>query len=115
MRIAGILADILSETIVIIVTIRKTFHLRNTLNLVDSKKPGLGRLLLIDGSVFMSLINSNYVRLSSFQGTIYFFVSRSCNSDPSLLYSGFGFQPSALLILLLAHMLVLIVSLLDSS
>ncbi|KAG5729571.1 hypothetical protein E4T56_gene5163 [Termitomyces sp. T112] len=52
MRIAGIVADILSETIVIIVTIRKTFHLRNTINLTDSKKPGLGRLLLRDGTIY---------------------------------------------------------------
>ncbi|KAG6850135.1 hypothetical protein H0H93_000520 [Arthromyces matolae] len=55
-RIAGIVADILSETIVIIVTVRKTFRLRNNVNLVAAKKPGLGRLLLRDGTVYFAAL-----------------------------------------------------------
>lgn len=53
MRIAGIVADILSETIVIIVTVRKTARLRNNLNLAGpAQRPGLGRLLFRDGTVY---------------------------------------------------------------
>ncbi|KAF9543835.1 hypothetical protein CPC08DRAFT_716638 [Agrocybe pediades] len=59
LRIAGIIADLLSEIIVIIVTVNRTFHLRNEIMPLEesSRRPGLMRLLLRDGSIyFMALL-----------------------------------------------------------
>ncbi|KAF8070104.1 hypothetical protein FPV67DRAFT_1754487 [Lyophyllum atratum] len=56
-RIAGIAADIISESIVIIVTIRKTFRLRNNLSLAGpAERPGLGKLLFRDGTLYFFAI-----------------------------------------------------------
>ncbi|KAH9480668.1 hypothetical protein JR316_0007268 [Psilocybe cubensis] len=53
-RIAGLVADLLGEFIVIIVTINRTFHLRKqAIPLEEEKKrPGLMHLFLRDGSVY---------------------------------------------------------------
>ncbi|KAF8969001.1 hypothetical protein BDZ97DRAFT_1915691 [Flammula alnicola] len=52
-RIAGIIADLLSEMIVIIVTLRKTFHLRGNLPLDDERKlPSVSGLLLQGGTIY---------------------------------------------------------------
>ncbi|KAF9526805.1 hypothetical protein CPB83DRAFT_447713 [Crepidotus variabilis] len=53
LRIAGIIADLLSETIVIIVTLKRTFHLRGNIPKDEhDNKPGLAALLLRDGTVY---------------------------------------------------------------
>jgi hypothetical protein len=54
MRIAGIVADILGETIVIVVTVTRTFRLRNEAIPLDeeNKRPSLMQLLLRDGSIY---------------------------------------------------------------
>ncbi|RDB26732.1 hypothetical protein Hypma_005392 [Hypsizygus marmoreus] len=52
-RIAGIVADIVSETIVIVVTVKKTFRIRNNLKLAGpAQRPSLGRLLFRDGTIY---------------------------------------------------------------
>jgi len=58
MRIAGIVADILSETIVIIVTLKKTFSLRNNdkSETSGSDHPSLSRLLLRDGTLYFGAL-----------------------------------------------------------
>ncbi|GLB37022.1 hypothetical protein LshimejAT787_0400730 [Lyophyllum shimeji] len=56
-RIAGIIADILSETIVIIVTVRRTSRLRKNLKLAGpSDRPGLGRLFFRDGTMYFLVL-----------------------------------------------------------
>ncbi|KAJ7467602.1 hypothetical protein FB451DRAFT_1258944 [Mycena latifolia] len=53
LRIAGIIADILAETIAIVVTVNRTFGMRNNEIPIDGKKrPGLASLLLRDGTIY---------------------------------------------------------------
>ncbi|KAJ7367377.1 hypothetical protein DFH08DRAFT_837340 [Mycena albidolilacea] len=53
LRIGGIIADILSETIVIVVTVNRTFRLRNDVIPSEGKgRPGLALLLLRDGTIY---------------------------------------------------------------
>ncbi|KAJ7881241.1 hypothetical protein B0H13DRAFT_1891447 [Mycena leptocephala] len=49
-RISGIVADVLSETSVIFVTVRRTFWLRNTFD--GKNHPGLAMLLLKNGTIY---------------------------------------------------------------
>ncbi|KDR84644.1 hypothetical protein GALMADRAFT_262786 [Galerina marginata CBS 339.88] len=58
MRIAGIVADILGETIVIVVTVSRTFRLRNQIVPLEEekKRPGLMQLLLRDGSIYFAAL-----------------------------------------------------------
>jgi len=58
MRVAGIVCDISSETIVIIVTLSRTFSLRGAdATLAGSaKRPGLARLLLRDGTIYFAAL-----------------------------------------------------------
>jgi len=51
-RIAGIIADLLSEIIVITVTLRKTFHLRGKISSEDGR-PSLSALLLEGGELYL--------------------------------------------------------------
>ncbi|KAF7362638.1 hypothetical protein MVEN_00612900 [Mycena venus] len=52
-RIGGIIADVLSETIVIAVTVSRTFGLRNNeIPFAGKKRPGLALLLLRDGTIY---------------------------------------------------------------
>lgn len=88
MRIAGIVSDILSETIVIIVTVRRTFHLRKNVtalasSLGGSKNPGLGQLLFKDGMLSAGL--ERIRRLSTFQELSTSGQSRSCSIEPRVL------------------------------
>ena len=72
MRIAGIVADILGETIVIVVTVTRTFGLRNEVMPLEeaNKRPGLMQLLLRDGEFhFLFYVNEPYPTIS---GSIYF-------------------------------------------
>ncbi|KAJ6613158.1 hypothetical protein B0H10DRAFT_2222472 [Mycena sp. CBHHK59/15] len=57
LRIAGIIADIISETIVIIVTVLRTFKLRNSEIPFEGKaRPGLAFLLLRDGTIYFAAL-----------------------------------------------------------
>ncbi|KAF8193222.1 hypothetical protein K438DRAFT_2017806 [Mycena galopus ATCC 62051] len=56
LRIAGIIADLLSETIVIVVTVSRTFGLRkfkaNDVSFGGKQRPGIASLLLRDGTIY---------------------------------------------------------------
>ncbi|KAJ6499786.1 hypothetical protein DFH09DRAFT_328748 [Mycena vulgaris] len=53
LRIGGIIADILAESIVIVVTIIRTFKLRNSdIPFEGKKRPGLATILLRNGAIY---------------------------------------------------------------
>ncbi|KAJ6584026.1 hypothetical protein DFH09DRAFT_265449 [Mycena vulgaris] len=53
LRIGGIIADILAESIVIVVTIIRTFKLRNSdIPFEGKKRPGLAAILLRNGTIY---------------------------------------------------------------
>ncbi|KAJ7661142.1 hypothetical protein B0H17DRAFT_1337261 [Mycena rosella] len=57
LRIGGIIADILSETIAIVVTINRTFGLRNSeIPFEGKRRPGLALILLRDGTIYFTAL-----------------------------------------------------------
>ncbi|KAJ7487994.1 hypothetical protein FB451DRAFT_1226157, partial [Mycena latifolia] len=59
LRISGIIADILAETIAIVVTVNRTFGMRhNEVPIEGKKRPGLASLLLRDGALQALLVLS---------------------------------------------------------